>query len=151
MAFKKRWFSANLRYPKTRQELRANQERNDPYVRGKRRNLPTAWDDNYVHKQKSWKYLGRDNQYRENTNDYDWHEFEFSYRDIERTMIAHNIMDWLERTGCYYKRTRKGLKWFGPNWWIRNHCKCCYTRLINDFLSEKFGDWCPNPNCCFVS
>jgi len=112
---KKRFFSAFLRYPRTLQELRANQDRNDPFVRGKRRNLPTAYDDQFVHKQKSWKWQRtRYKQYREKDSGYDWHEFEYSWRDHERRMIARNIMNKLESLGCYYKHTRNGFKWFGP-------------------------------------
>jgi len=148
---KKRWFSSCLRHPRTTQEIRANQDRNDPYVRGKRRNLPTAWDDQFVRKQKSWKYLGRDHQYRESGHGYEWHEFQYSWRDPERRMIARTIMDWLERFGCFYETTRGGFRWFGPAWWVKGHCRCCYTRLISDIQSEEFGDWCPNPDCCFLN
>jgi len=140
-----------LRHPKTAQELRANQFRNDPYVRAKRRNLPTAWDDLIKHKQKSWKYLGRKQQYRENNHGYEWHEYGYSWRDREGAMIAMNIMERLEILGCYYERTRNGVKWFGPSYWIKNHCNCCFTRLISDIQSPEFGDWCPNLNCCFIS
>jgi hypothetical protein len=46
-----------MRYPKTTQELRANQDRWDSFVRGKRRRkrLPTSYDDLWVHEQKTWK------------------------------------------------------------------------------------------------
>lgn len=153
MAKKRRgWrFSSFLRYPRTTQELRANQERNDPYVRGKRRKLPTAWDDQIIRKQKSWKYLGRDHQYREHCHGYEWHEFPYSWRDAERRMIARNIMDWLERIGCFHETTTRGFRWFGPSWWLKGHCRCCYTQLICDTQSKEFGDWCPNPDCCFLN
>lgn len=144
---KKRWFSNRLRYPRTRQELRANQDRNDPYVRGKRKNLPTAWDDQFIRKQKSWKHLGRDHQYRDWDHGYEWHVFYYSWRDRQRQMIARNIMDGLEKIGCFYESIRGGFRWFGPGWWIKNHCHHCYTELISDILSEEFGDWCPNPHC----
>jgi hypothetical protein len=111
---KKRWLSAFLRYPRTRQEIRANQDRNDPYVRGRRRKLPTAYDDQFVRKQKSWKYLRRKTQYREKDLGYDWHEFEYSWRDCERRMIARNIMNRLDNLGCFYEYTRDGIRWFGP-------------------------------------
>lgn len=111
---KKRWFGAFLRYPKTTQELRANQDRNDPYVRKGRRKLPTSYDDQFVHQQKSWKWRRQKNQYREEDKGYDWHEFEYSYWDHERRMIARNIMKRLDQLGCFYDRTRTGIKWFGP-------------------------------------
>jgi len=112
---KKRWFLAWLRYPRTTQELRANQDRSDPYVRGKRRNLPTAYDDQFVRKQKSWKYSRiRRKQYREKDLGYDWHEFDCSWRDPERRIIARNIINRLGSLGCFYEYTHKGIRWFGP-------------------------------------
>ena len=45
-----------MRHPRTAQELRANQGKNNPLVRAKRRTLPTNWDDNFIREQKSWKY-----------------------------------------------------------------------------------------------
>ena len=121
MGFLKRSIRSTLRYPRTTQELRANQERNSPYVRGKRRNLPTAWDDQFIHKQKSWKYLGRDHQYRVTGHGYEWHEYKYSWRDRVKLMIAFNIMEWLDRIGCFYEKTDDGFKWFGPSWWIRGN------------------------------
>ena len=110
-----KWLGAWLRYPKTTQELRANQDRNDPYVRSKRRNIPTAWDDQFVRKQKSWKYLSkRKKQYRTDNADYDWHEFDYHWSETERRMIARNIMRHLESIGCLYEHTREGIRWFGP-------------------------------------
>ena len=148
MAKRRRWFSVHLRHPRTTQELRENQGRN-PFARGKRRkgNLPSAWDDLWIRSQKSWKYLGRDHQYREKDNGYDWHEFLYSWRDAERLMIARNIEDWLAKLGCYHKQTRGGVRWFGPSKWIKGYCPYCYTKLISDTLSEEFGDWCPNNDC----
>lgn len=60
---RKKWVPF-LRYPKTTQELRANQDSNDPLVRAKRRNLPTSFDDNFIRKQQGWKYLGYKKQYK---------------------------------------------------------------------------------------
>lgn len=111
-----KWLGAWLRYPKTTQELRANQDRNDPYVRRKRRNIPTAWDDQFVRKQKSWKYLSkRKKQYRTEDLGYSWHEFDYSWREPERFMVARNIMRKLEFIGCFYEHTREGIRWFGPD------------------------------------
>mgnify|MGYP000673914804 CR=1 FL=1 len=105
-----------IRYPRTRQELRANQDRNDPYVRPARRNLPTAWDDLYVRHEKSWKEKGREKQYRENDCTYGWHEFHYDwFHDIQSRMIARNIMNQLDDLDCFYEDTRYGIKWFGPN------------------------------------
>jgi hypothetical protein len=53
---KSHWGNA-LRYPKTTQELVLN-EKYKGYTRGKRRNLPTSWDDQYrsdIYIKYSWK------------------------------------------------------------------------------------------------
>lgn len=110
----KRWRRAFMRHPHTTQELRANQDRNDPYVRKSRHNLPTSYDDGMVQSQKSWKYLGRKQQYREEKG-YGWYKFEYSFHDAERRMIARNIMRRLTDLGCFYKHTRSGIEWFGPD------------------------------------
>ena len=144
---KRRWHLAWLRYPRTTQELRANQDRNDPYVRGKRRNLPTAYDDQFVRKQKSWKYLGRDHQYRTREERYNWHEIRYTWRDVQMRQIAHNIMDKLRAGGFYFKYTRCGIMWYGPAWGYKSICPHCYTELITDALSRDYGDWCPNEEC----
>lgn len=111
-----RWHGAWLRYPRTTQELRANQDRNDPYIRGRRRNLPTAYDDQFVHKQKSWKYLGRYNQYRtaEEKKNYNWHVYYYEWGDGYFFRRRH-IMNELDRLGCYYEYFRGGIRWFGPS------------------------------------
>jgi hypothetical protein len=134
--------------------LRANQDRNDPYVRGKRRNIPTAYDDLIIHKQKSWKYLGRKHQYRDRDSGYEWHEYKYNWRDVQERMISRNLMNWLDKQGCFYEHSGYGgwnklisIKWFGPAWWIKGHCPKCYTRLVCDALSSEFGDWCPNDEC----
>lgn len=110
---KKKWRGRFMRHPRTQQERRANQERNNPLVRGGRKNLPTSYDDIWVRSQKSWKYLGRKQQYREETN-YGWHTFNYNYFDTESRMVARNIMRKLESLGCFYKHTRTGIEWFGP-------------------------------------
>lgn len=62
------------RRPRTTQERRANQERNDLLIRAKRRNLPSAYDDLMVHDEKSWKSKkSRKNQYHINKNGFSWH------------------------------------------------------------------------------
>ena len=52
----KKYFGGYLRYPKTTQERRVNGKRGK-WNRAKRnaRNLPSAWDDLWVHREKSWK------------------------------------------------------------------------------------------------
>lgn len=139
---KMRW--GCLRYPKTTQEIRANLQ--NPYARAKRRNLPTAYDDQFIRRQKSWKYHGRKHQYRSESN-YEWHEYPYSHHEHDKRMIARSIMDWLDRIGCFHEYTREGFRWFGPSYWVKGHCCHCYTKLISDKQSEEFGDWCPNMDC----
>lgn len=55
-----------LRYPKTTQEKRLN-ERDRGFTRGKRRNIPSAWDDLIPRKQRSWK-KHRKHKYREDNS-----------------------------------------------------------------------------------
>lgn len=116
-----RWYHGWLRYPRTTQEKRANQDKNSPYVRGKRKNLPTAWDDIIVYKQKSWKYLGRKHQYREKKDNYAWREYQYNWNDAESLLIMRNIVSHVERLGCYWERccseTRRygsKIRWYGP-------------------------------------
>ena len=114
---KKNWYTPFLRYPRTTQERRANQERNDPYVRGRRRILPTSYDDLFVIKQRSWKCL-RDKQYRckEDKEQYGWHCHYYTYGDYASYSIMRNIVDKALRLGCYYKWGRGGcIKWYGPS------------------------------------
>ena len=110
---KRRWRGKFMRHPRTQQERRANQERNNRLVRGGRKNLPTSYDDFWVRSQKSWKYLGRKQQYREETN-YGWHIFEYDFFDMPARTIARNLMSKLESLGCFYKHIRWGVEWFGP-------------------------------------
>ena len=111
---KRKWRGRYMRRPRTQQERRANQERNDPLVRSGRKDLPTSYDDICIRSQKSWKYLGRKQQYREEEEDYGWYKFDYTYFDAERLMIARNIMRQLEKLGCFYKHIRNGIEWFGP-------------------------------------
>lgn len=110
-------FSRNsLRYPKTTQELRANQFKNDPYIRSKRRNLPTVYADQFVHLEKSWKSI-RKNQYR-NPEDshYQWREFEYNWSDKDSRLYAKQIIEQLFQIGCYYEFVRYNkFKWYGPD------------------------------------
>lgn len=114
------WFGRYYRHPKTTQERRANQERNDPLVRRKRaaRNLPTVYDDYPIHREKSWKKK-RKTQYRPKDCVYDWHEFHYerSWRchDVRGRMTAYNLIDRLDNLGCFWEHTEKGIRWFGPD------------------------------------
>ena len=117
-----KWFGRNYRHPKTTQERRASQERNDPLIRRKRaaRNLPTVYDDIPIHREKSWKKK-RKTQYRANDCDYNWHEFHYdrSWKNWrinpEARMIAYNMQDRLDELGCFWEYTSKGMRWFGPD------------------------------------
>lgn len=122
---KRNWYSSYHRHPRTTQELRANQDRNDPYIRNKRRNLPTWYDDVPVSKpQKSWKYLGRRKQYRENKDGFEWRTWYYNFQDNLERMVAHDIVKELEATGCYWDYISHsqaqpwhylGVKWYGPD------------------------------------
>jgi len=112
---KKKWYYGCLRNPRTTQERRANQERNNPLIRGRRRKLPNAWDDiPRSSDQKSWKVLGRKHQYRDEKKGYSLHEFTYSWCDVESRMITRNIMRHLDQIGCWYEYAFEGIKWFGP-------------------------------------
>lgn len=109
---KKRYFGAWLRHPRTTQEIRANLDKHDRLVRGKRRNLPTSYDDLFVHQQKSWKYKRRKTQYRENSNNFSWHELRYEWH--ERKAI-YKIVDQLQTLGCYFEWLGRGIRWYGPD------------------------------------
>ena len=101
-----------LRHPRTTQERKCNQDKNDGLVRGKRRNLPTSYDDLIIPINKSWKSR-RKKQYREDIN-YFWYEFEYNYRCVQKRAIFKNIIEQLEKIGCYYEYFPGGIRWFGP-------------------------------------
>jgi hypothetical protein len=115
----KKWWGFYLRYPRTTQERRANQDKNDTLIRGHRRNLPTAYDDIFIHKDNCWKSR-RKTQYRPADSDYAWHEFHFSWGDLSR-MTMRNITDRLDELGCWYEYNNtyrwssSVLRWFGPD------------------------------------
>lgn len=109
---KKRYFLTFLRHPRTTQEIRANLDKYDPLIRKRRRKLPTAWDDQYIHPQKSWKYLRRNKQYRENGNGYSWHEVHYKYNERQ---VTYKIVYLLQKLGCYYEWLNGGgIRWYGP-------------------------------------
>ena len=145
MARRKKNHYRMFRHPKTTQERKSNIK--NPYVRGKRRRLPNAWDDICIRSQKGWKYLGRKNQYREKDLGYSWHEFKYSYNERQ---IAIDIDNWLNQIQCFHEWTGGGIRWFGPTWFRKGYCPRCYTKLISDEMSESYGNWCPNPDCTFI-
>ena len=114
---KKRFMKAFLRFPKTRQEIRENADRFDTKIRGRRRKLPTSWDDQFVHQPKSWKYT-RTTQYRPNDCNYAWHEFNYfhTWRCLNQPEYqkARNIEDFMKNLGCFVEHTKTGIRWFGP-------------------------------------
>lgn len=125
---KKRYLGSFLRYPKTTQEIKENLDKFDTKIRGKRRNLPTAYDDQFVRHQKSWKYLRRKTQYRDNNCSYEWHEFVYNHhwknwrnRDTTGYLKAKSIQKQLEKIGCYFENDYDAsngntvLRWFGPS------------------------------------
>jgi hypothetical protein len=113
---KRRYISGFYRHPKTLQERKANQDKFDTKIRGKRRNLPNSWDDIQVQHQKSWKYLRREKQYRNNDDDYSWHEFQYDYWDGQKRDMMIRIINRLKMIGCYYEYIRGGIRWFGPEY-----------------------------------
>lgn len=60
-------------------------------------------------------------------------------------------MKHLESIGCWFDHIRGGIKWFGPELWIKGRCHHCHTELMSDGLSLLYGDWCPNENCDFLN
>lgn len=127
----KKYLNVFLRHPKTRQEIRENLDKHDVKVRAKRRNLPTVYDDIFVKKQKSWKWLKRKNQYRDADCNYAWHEFTYSIEsakniweyDKTKENIISNLREDINQLGlysetiCYRDQDNliHGIKWFGPD------------------------------------
>ena len=110
-ARKKGW----LRHPRTTQERRCNQGKNNKLVRSKRRskNLVNTYDDIFVPRVKSWKKL-RKQQYREENN-YSWHEFSYDIHCSWHRTFRNKILKELERLGCYFEYIGYGIRWFGPD------------------------------------
>lgn len=100
------------RSPRTTQERRANQEhRFSGLVRGKRRNLPNAYDDIFIRRPKSWKGKRR-HQRRESP--VSRHEQQFTWRDRESFLAWCQLRDNLERLGIDYTDKRMCVVWFAP-------------------------------------
>lgn len=142
---KRKWNYKMLRHPRTTQERKENI--NNPFVRGKRRRLPNAWDDIFIRPQKSWKYLGRKHQYREEKHNYEWHEFKYEYHERR---LAIQLADFLSRLGCFHEWTGGGIRWYGPAWILKGRCPRCYSKLITDNLSQLYGNWCSNEECSYI-
>ena len=98
------------RSPKTRQERRANEGKNDPLIRAKRRanNLPTNYDDIRVHHDLCWKSL-RKTKYRINHKGYQWRIY-----TGKNYQLISQLYRRLENLGCYYDYIRSGIVWYGP-------------------------------------
>lgn len=117
----------NLRYPRTTQERRYNQDKHDPLIRAKRhgQRLPNSYDDLFPCFQKGWKALGRKTQYREDKTGYSSHVVEYDFWDIQSRQEMHNILRQIKQTGCYYEWSRGGsktkwvlgIRWFGPDFY----------------------------------
>lgn len=108
------------RRPRTTQERRANQSKNDPMVRGRRHAaiLPNSYDDIHRHVEKGWK-RNRRQQYHLNKSRYGWHEY---YWDIGNDLSWHhyrNLIGFLESRKIFYRKVSKKyegmiIRWFGP-------------------------------------
>lgn len=123
-----KWYHGWLRYPRTQQERREAEDKHNPYVRAKRRavNLPTAYEDIFVRKQKSWKSR-RKTRYHVKTKPYAWRSHEFngfrwgdrSYRklmlQLEKRGFFHYIStedSWFCKRG--YPQYTTVVHWYGP-------------------------------------
>ena len=114
---KRKWNYSIVRHPRTTQERKNNIQ--NPFVRAKRRKkLPNSCDDIFIRPQKSWKYLGRKHQYREDKNGYEWHELNYLYHERQ---MAIDLAEHLSRIGCFHEWTGRGLRWFGPAWRLNNY------------------------------
>lgn len=104
-----------LRHPRTQQERRENQSKQDRLVRPSRRanRLPTNYDDIQVHTQKSWK-CRRKRQWHADKTGYAWRDFRFSAGGWRYTKLRR-IEYHLKRLGCYSEWIPCGVRWFGPN------------------------------------
>lgn len=108
------------RHPRTQQERRSNQGKNDPLVRMSRRanRLSTSYDDFFPRHQKSWKKR-REQQWNPVSQSYTF--WEFDYGTNARTFSSSNrskarqIARDLDRLGCFYEWVAGGIRWFGPD------------------------------------
>lgn len=110
-------YTSGWRHPKTTQELRLNEDPDHKkFTRGKRRNLPTVYDDLQVcSRDKSWKHKRKTQYHQEDTSDWGWHEFHCDYGD-ESYMIYRDLWDKINAGGYWYKHLRwLGIRWYGPD------------------------------------
>lgn len=95
----------SYREPRTYQANRVNSI--CPFVRGKRRKLPTERDDRYIYRQKSWKKK-RKTQYRPDKTNCQWREAAF------HPFANNDPYERVKLLNCYYEFTSEGIKWYGP-------------------------------------
>lgn len=103
-----------MRSPRTQQERRANQDKNDPLIRARRRasRLPTEWDDIFLKRPKSWKYWrSRAKQHYTNRGACGWHELKW---DLVGWCAYWSTMDRVKDAGCCIQRIPGGIRWYGP-------------------------------------
>lgn len=112
---KKRQFIARFhRSPRTQQEIKANIEKfrdiSEEKICGRKRNLPTAYDDLPLRRQKSWKYLKRKTQYKTENND-SWHVFKYHWHELKQ---LRDLEEKLRTYRCFYEYIHSGIRWYGP-------------------------------------
>lgn len=103
-----------LRHPRTTQERRFNcDEDHKKLTRGRRRNLPSAWDDLWIRDKKSWKEK-RKQQHHESKDGWCWREFRWKYGD-ESCQTFRDLLEVLEAGGYWHKSKWECLRWYGPD------------------------------------
>lgn len=112
---KKRHYSPSMRYPRTTQEMRSY---GDPdhrrYSRPRRHHLPNAYDDIWVHCDKSWKSR-RKQQYHIDKTGYALREFHCDYED-ESYNVYRLLWDKIHEGGYWYRHLKwLGIQWYGPD------------------------------------
>lgn len=124
-----KWYHGWLRYPRTQQERREAGDKRNPYVRAKRRavSLPTAYEDIFVHKQKSWKSR-RKTRYHVKTKPFAWRSRKFNgWKWGDR--CCYRLIRQLENMGLYcyistedswfdergYSQYTVVVHWYGPD------------------------------------
>lgn len=107
------------RYPRTTQEKRANQGKQDPLVRPSRRSngLPTSYDDLQKCHQKSWK-VRRKKQYREDKTGFGWFYIDPEHPGWPRLRCINwnelnRVCDDCDRLGYYHDYDKGIFRWYG--------------------------------------
>lgn len=109
----KRQHTPYLRHPKTTQERRSNCDPDHKrYTRGRRRNLPTTYDDIWIKDRKSWKGKRR-HQHHDDKSGWEWREFRWDWGD-ESYQTYRRLFDLIEAGGYWYKSKWQCLRWYGP-------------------------------------